>query len=326
MKLLAYASSNGFETITPLAAKSLNLTTVYSRHSPGHRLEMYVNRRGMTIRMPVTFISKKMPAAAPESLTHTLCKTVLTQLANEELPTLLKATYKTEQQPPIPLTLVSGVCEHEITANGRKYIIDTFCRFIQPEAGEWLLSEECRWRGRIAFEFFHTSGLAANHAKCRDLEAAGIPVFQIAIRPGSFFYIDEEELVDLDIEEAEERISNHCRKIANAFKRQIVGVLFNYPESMAFRNGQDLYGRLHAAEAQIRELEAQHHHATEQINILLADNTRLNRENAEYLDRLRSIQEIRPSENQAGEKQSSRASSTQHVTTNKQPFWRRWFK
>lgn len=324
MKLLAYTTLDGFETVTPLAAKSRNLGIVYSRHRPGYRLEMYVNRRGSRHFFAYKGSRDSDGHTAPESLTHTLCKTVLKQLADKELPTLLKATYKTEQQPPIALTLVSGVCEYPITANGREYVIDTFCHFRQPEASEWLQSHECRWSGRIAFEFFHTNGLSANHPKCRDLESVGIPVFQITVKAGSFFYIDEEELVDLDIEEAEERISLHCKKIANAFKKQIVGVLFNYPESTAFRNGRDLYGQLHAFEAQIRQLEAQKHHAAEQIDTLLSENTRLNKENSLYLNRLKSIHEIRHAENQDDEKRVQ--PSVQQRLPNKRPFWKRWFK
>ncbi|QEY24852.1 hypothetical protein [Neisseria animalis] len=170
--------------------------------------------------------------------------------------------------------------------------------------------------------------MSANHPKCRDLEIAGIPVFQIAVKAGGFFYIDEEELVDLDIEEAGERISRHCRKIANTFKKQIVGVLFNNPESPALRHGRDLYDRLVAAETQIRALETENSEAYEHINALLADNSCLHVANAEYLNRLNAVQNTRSSENQARtySQDIQMASMQSETADDKRLFWKRWFK
>lgn len=259
---------------------------------------------------------------APESLSHTLCKTVLTQLANQGISTLLKPTYQTEAQTPIPITFTSGICEYPISIANNHYLIDAFCHFSQAQTDEWLQSYECRWNGQIAFEFFHTHRLSANSPKCRDLASVGIPVFQIAIKAGSFFYIDEEELMNLDIEEAENRISEHCRKISNAFKKQIVGVLLNNPKSLAFKHGENLYRHIETNEKRISDLEEKLEQAYENINSLLAENSQLNSANAQYYNHLRQIQKNMPSAVQEHQSAEPQTASSNDETS----FWRKWFK
>lgn len=324
MKLLAYTTQTGQETVTPLSAKFRELSIVYSRHRPGKRLKMYVQRRGSRHFFAYKGSHISDGITAPESLTHILCKTVLKELAEEGLHTVLKPTFKTEQLQPIPLTLVSGICEYPVEIEGREYVIDTFCRFRQKSETDWLKSHECKWSGQIAFEFFHTSGLAANHLKCKDLESAGIPVFQIAVKPGSFFHIDEEELADLDIEEAEERISRHCLKIRNAFKKQIIGVLFNNPESQAFRQARILYSQLEQSKDDYQRLSAQNTEQMLEIEQLRAENSRLNMEKADYYNRLRTVQ-YRPQENgPSSENKEIAVPDSAHHTV--KPFWKRWLE
>lgn len=233
MKVLAYTTQNGFKTIRPLSAKSQNLKTVFSRHPAGHRYEMYVNRRGSKHFFAYKGETTRHGMTAPESLTHMLCKTVLAELANDYLETVLELTFRGRPSARIPITLTSSALEYRIEDAGSTYVIDTLCTFKQP-GQSLLLSEACKWSGKIAFEFYHTSGLAANDPKCRHLQTLGIPVIQIDAREGKFLSIDEDQLLNLDDGQAETLIQAHIEKLRNTFKKRILGVLFNDPASAIY--------------------------------------------------------------------------------------------
>ncbi|RPD86138.1 hypothetical protein EGK75_08330 [Neisseria weixii] len=286
MKLLAYTTQDGFETVTPLSAKSRNLAVIYSRHAPGCRLEMYVNRRGSNHFFAYKGERCSDGITEPESLTHTLCKTVLKELADEGLSTELKLTHKGRRWDyPVPVILTSGAFEYPIQANGHQYFIDTFCTFRQENIS-FLKSYACKWGGQIAFEFFHTSGLAANSPKCRDLERMGIPVIQVAAREGDFLYLDEDTLIGKTDQEAMEQIELHRQKIRNAFKKQIIGVLFNSPVSEAYEAAQELYGSLETALQRIKDLEQENQALVAGTELLSDKVKQLTLEQEHYLYRI----------------------------------------
>lgn len=291
MKILAYLDQTGFKQITPLTARHLELKTVYSRHPAGQRLPMNVNRRGSTFWFAYKAgTHQRNTRTEPETLTHSICKTVLKELADEGLTTQLKLTYRTERQDPIPVTLTSGQFEHPIEVNGNKYLIDTFCTFTQ-ETGDYLRSEECKWQGKIAFEFFHTSSLALNKQKCLDLERIGIPIIQIAAREGDFLYLDEQQLFNKSEEEIEEILQAYRQKIRNTFKKQIIGVLFNRPESAAFREAQKLYGRWEASQAEINRLNQQLQDQEDGFQTAIKQNKKLTAEQQQLLYQMDELQQ-----------------------------------
>ena len=177
MKVLAYTSQDGDVTITPLSAKSKGIGTLYSRHPAGQRIEMYVNRRGSNHFFAYKGDHSPSDVNEPESLTHTICKTVLKELANQNIQTQLHLTHRTQRLQPFTIALQAGRDEFGIDTSQTRYFIDVFCEFEQTEE-PYLLSYECKWNGQIAFEFCHANGLSASDRKCKDLEHLGIPIIQ----------------------------------------------------------------------------------------------------------------------------------------------------
>lgn len=259
MKILAYRDQYGFDAITPLSARHQNLKTVYSRHREGQRLPMYVNRRGSTFFFAYKPEHHQNATSEPESLTHSLCKMILKELADQQIQTELHLTYQSKRwERPIPLRFISGSFEHKITTHqGKAYYIDTFCQFSQNFDNNLLKTDQCRWQGSIAFEFYHRNGLAANSPKCQDLTKLGIPIIQIAARKGDFLYFDEAELLNKSNEEIEESLQNYKQKIRNTFKKRIIGVLLNNPQSDYFKAGAKLYQQIQNQQQCIIKLEEQ---------------------------------------------------------------------
>ena len=85
MKVIAYTDQHNNETVTALQAQMLGLDVVYSCHKPGERLEMYKTRRKQTHYFAYKSTTTHEGKTAPETLTHTLCKQIIAELAH--LPT-----------------------------------------------------------------------------------------------------------------------------------------------------------------------------------------------------------------------------------------------
>ncbi|WP_051940399.1 hypothetical protein [Stenoxybacter acetivorans] len=274
MKLLAYTSAHGNSAVTALTAKLNKGRTgqciYYSRHPAGQRLEMYLQRRGEK-----HFFAYKgergqqIGISEPETLTHALCKNVLAELANTGLETLLELTENTERQPPFAVCLVSGETEKRLTIDNQDYVIDVLCVFRQPE-DESLLSHEIRWNGQLVFEIWHSHRLAANDPKCTALAKHGLPVIQIAAKGGDFLSIDEDALLQMSDEEAQEHIDKHLQKLKNAFNKRIVGTLLKNPKSSVYQRAESVYLRLNGLEQEntvqrqlLDELEQEKQHWAE---------------------------------------------------------------
>lgn len=256
MKVIAYTGQYGNEIVTTLQAQRLGLKTVYSCHKPGQRCEMYKTHRKQTHYFAYKNIADREGKTAPETLTHTLCKQVIAELAAQNIQTKLKffnryGSYSGRAEEEIVFD--GGEVEQRIDVNGHTYIIDAFCRFTQPSAATSLFSLEQQWNGRIAFEIYHTAKLTAGSPKCRDLEAAGIPVIQIATGdPESILYLDEDAIAQMEEHDADRVIAAHLNKLRNIFRKSIGGVVYNNPKSAVFAEAEKLSAKLDAAR---RELE-----------------------------------------------------------------------
>lgn len=262
MKVIAYLDQFGHETVTPYSAKRKNIKTVYSTHKPGERIEMYVNRRGVNHYFAYKGENGDSSSSNPETLTHTLCKEVIAELASNETHTELKFFNKFgvyAHHPPVPIKLTHGFLEHQIVINGNRYSIDAYCEFYPanhipdgPESPADLLSLYRQWSGQIAFEIYHTHKVG--EIKMRDLESAGIPVFQIGIHSNSALYIDEDEIAKMDDAQADSYLQKHREKLRRIFSKSIGGVVLNDPKSPGFLAAQDLYCQLSERESEIIRL------------------------------------------------------------------------
>lgn len=88
----------------------------------------------------------------------------------------------------------------------------------------------------------------------RDLESAGIPVFQIGIDSNSVLYIDEDEIAKMDDAQADSYLQKHREKLRRIFSKSIGGVVLNDPKSPDFLAAQDLYRQLSERESEIIRL------------------------------------------------------------------------
>ncbi|WP_373741604.1 hypothetical protein [Neisseria sp.] len=314
MKVIAYTGQYGNEIVTPLQAQMRKLSTVYSCHKPGERLEMHKTRRGQTHYFAYKGVANRTGDTAPETLTHTLCKQVIAELAASKVQTRLRFfnrygpySGKADEE----IVFDGGDVEQRIDANRHIYIVDALCRFIQPAAPTALFSLERQWSGRLAFEIYHTSKLTAGSPKCRDLEAVGIPVIQIATGdPDSALYLDETVIAQMGEQDADRAISEHLDKLRRIFRKSIGGVVYNNPKSAVFAEAEKLYGEWDTArkelesmreiadwkneevrnleeklaehEAKIRHVEAEHHNLTEKMMELVGQNNLL-KEKAEQI-------------------------------------------
>lgn len=257
MKVIAYTGQYGNEIVTTLQAQRLGLKTVYSCHKPGERLEMYKTHRKQTHYFAYKSTTTHEGKTAPETLTHTLCKQIIAELANQNIQTKLKFFNKFGPylcRADEEIVFNGGDIEQRINVNGHTYIIDALCRFTQPSAETSLFSLEQQWGGQIAFEIYHTSKLTADSPKCRDLEAAGIPIIQIATGdPQSALYLDEAAIAQMDERDADYAITVHLNKLRHIFRKSIGGVVYNNPKSAVFSEAEKLSAKLDAAQ---REVEA----------------------------------------------------------------------
>lgn len=314
MKVIAYTDQHNNETVTALQAQMLGLDVVYSCHKPGERLEMYKTRRKQTHYFAYKSTTTHEGKTAPETLTHTLCKQIIAELAHQNIQTKLKFFNKFGPylgRADEEIVFNGGDIEQRINVNGHTYIIDALCRFIQPAAPTALFSLERQWGGRLAFEIYHTSKLTAGSPKCRDLEAVGIPVIQIATgNPDSALYLDETVIAQMGEQDADRAISEHLDKLRRIFRKSIGGVVYNNPKSAVFTEAEKLYGEWDTArrelesmreiadwkneevrnleeklaehEAKIRHVEAEYHNLTEKMMELAGQNNLL-KEKAEQI-------------------------------------------
>ena len=255
MKVIAYTGQYNNETVTALQAQMLGLDVVYSCHKPGERLEMYKTRRKQTHYFAYKSTTTHEGKTSPETLTHTLCKQVIAKLATDKIKTKLKffniyGPYfgRADEE----IVFEGGDVEQRINVNGHTDIIDALCSFSQPSAKTSLFSLEQQWGGQIAFEIYHTSKLTADSPKCRDLEAAGIPVIQIATGdPKSALYLDEAAIAQMNERDADYAITVHLNKLRNIFRKSIGGVVYNNPKSAVFAEAEKLSAKLDAAQREV---------------------------------------------------------------------------
>ena len=336
MKVLAYTSQHGDLTITPLSAKSRGISTLYSRHPAGQRIEMYVNRRGNNHFFAYKGDRSPSDVSEPESLTHAICKTVLKEWANQNIQTQLHLTHRTQKLQPFTITLQAGRDEFRIDVPQTRYFIDVFCKFEQTE-DPYLLSYECKWNGQIAFEFCHANGLSASDRKCKDLEHLGIPIIQILVKKGSFFDVDEEILIGLSDEEVAKRIEQHKSKVGNAFKKRIVGVLFNAPESKAYAETSIFHQAVERLTQQNAELLLSNEDLNTQNTVLSAAHEELAQSLAEVEKELhwnqgelaRTAAELNSQQHQVCRLNEQLQRKQEHIkslqTSEKPGFWKKWF-
>lgn len=255
MKVIAYTGQHSNEIVTALQAQMLGLNVVYSCHKPGERLEMYKTRRKQTHYFAYKSTTTHEGKTAPETLTHTLCKQIIAELANQNIQTKLKFFNKFGPylgRADEEIVFNGGDIEQRINVNGHTYIIDALCRFSQPLAETSLFSLEQQWGGQIAFEIYHTSKLTADSPKCRDLEAAGIPIIQIATGdPLSALYLDEAAIAQMDERDADYAITAHLNKLRHIFRKSIGGVVYNNPKSAVFSEAEKLSAKLDAAQREV---------------------------------------------------------------------------
>lgn len=251
MKVIAYLDQFGHETITPYEAKKRGIKTVYSTHKPGKRHAMYVSHK----KENYYFAYKgDVGQSAPETLTHVLCKEVIADLANKQIITQLCFFNNQPYDPnkdrnPVPIKLTNGILEHKISANNHDYIIDVYCEFEPPplsdneqENSSSLLSLFQQWDGKIAFEIYHTHKV--DNTKLHDLNSIAIPVFQIGIDEKSSLYINEDNLVQMNPQQANEYLKNHCEKLARIFRKRIGGIALNNPQSPTYQTAVKLHQQL----------------------------------------------------------------------------------
>lgn len=289
MKVIAYLDQFGNETVTPYEAKKRNIKTIYSTHKPGERLEMYVNRRGINHYFAYKSDAEHLGQSAPETLTHTLCKEVIADLASQETITELiffnsYGPYK--ERLPVPIKLTRGILEHQIEVGDHKYSIDAYCEFEPPpitdnkkENSSSLLSLYRQWDGKIAFEIFHTHEV--DDRKLNDLNSKCVPVFQIGINKKSALFIDEGLVAKMNDKEANIYLQNHREKLAKIFRKRIGGVVLNNPKSPAYLAAQALYiklsnqnQQLSDQKAEINRLNDELHRKTDEIDAFSQKNAR----------------------------------------------------
>lgn len=292
MKVIAYLDPYGHETVTPLKAKKRNIRTVYSTHKPGERLEMYVNRRGSNHYFAYKSDADHSRLSEPETLTHTLCKEVIAELANEETKTVLKFFNRYgpySGRPPVAIVLTKGILEHRLQVSERQYSIDAYCEFNpnddmdnDTEGPAALLSLFRQWDGKIAFEIYHTHKVGST--KYRDLESAGIPVFQIGIDSKSILYIDENIVTQMDDIEADGYLRAHREKLRRIFRKGIGGVVLNNPKSPGFLAAEDLYRRLYSQAQEIQELNDEITFKNQEMDGLAEETSRQKMEQRKFAD------------------------------------------
>lgn len=255
MKVIAYTGQHNNEIVTALQAQMRRLNVFYSCHKPGERLEMYKTHRNQTHYFAYKSTCKHAGKTAPETLTHTLCKQIIAELAAQGIQTKLKFFNKYgpySGRPDEDIVFDGGDVEQRVNANGHIYVIDALCRFTQPSAKSSLFSLEQQWDGQIAFEIYHTSKLTTDSPKCRDLEAAGIPIIQIATGdPQSVLYLDEEAIAKMGERDANDAITAHLNKLRHIFRKSIGGVVYNNPKSSIFAEAEKLSAKLDAAQREV---------------------------------------------------------------------------
>lgn len=97
--------------------------------------------------------------------------------------------------------------------------------------------------------------LTAGSPKCRDLEAVGIPVIQIATGdPDSALYLDETVIAQMGEQDADRAISEHLDKLRRIFRKSIGGVVYNNPKSAVFSEAEKLHGELDAARKELEDM------------------------------------------------------------------------
>ena len=258
LKIIAYTSPDGDEWLTALEAKLKHREGMiyYSRHRPGTRKKMVLTRRKATNFFRYYSEADTGGASAPESLTHLLCKQVLSELSKLPggLTTVLNYTEHTEQQPPVTIRLNRAIPEYRIEIDGKTFYIDVLLEFDQP-GNSSLLRHEIRWQRQLAVEIWHTSRLASNAPKCLALSKIGMPVVQIRADKGSFLYIDEDELLNYDNEEIKNRIDRHVEKLRNTFRKQILCTLLRNPLSTDFQTALTLHNQIKADEQQVEQIK-----------------------------------------------------------------------
>lgn len=258
LKIIAYTSPDGDEWVTALEAKLKHREGMiyYSRHRPGTRKKMVLTRRKATNFFRYYSEADSGGASAPESLTHLLCKQVLSELSNLPggLTTVLNYTERTEKQPPVTIRLNHALSEYRIEIDGKTFYIDVLLEFDQP-GNSSLLRHEIRWQRKLAVEIWHTSRLASNAPKCLALSKIGIPVVQIRADKSSFLYIDEDELLNYDNEEIKIRINRHVEKLRSTFRKQILCTLLRNPLSADFQTALMLHNQIKADEQQIEQIK-----------------------------------------------------------------------
>lgn len=279
MKVIAYLDQSEHKTITPYEARRKGIKTVYSTHKPGKRMAMYVSHKGKNYYFAYKSDAEYAGITAPETLTHTLCKEVIADIANKGIITKLKffnpyGPYVGRK--PVPIKLTKGILEHQIKVGDKRYSIDVYCEFEpspitddEQENSSSLRSLYYQWGGKIAFEIFHTHKV--DKKKLNDLNSIDIPVFQIGINTDSMLYIDEDAVAQMDDLKANNYLQNHREKLARIFRKGIGGIVLNNPQSPAYQTAIKLHQQLDEQNHLLTKQETEINRLNDELNHKIDD-------------------------------------------------------